>query len=84
MTTESKHSGHNHLMGGKAIVKSWHAKVEKCKLICLMYPIHKNILYVKSENHLKHMLSGQRHCGQVENNLNSWTTTYFKSPEVHS
>lgn len=84
MTTESKHRGHKHLMGEKAIVKSWHTKVEKRKLICLMHLIHKNILYIKSGNKLKHMPSGQRYCGQVENNLNSRIATYFKSSEEHS
>lgn len=47
MTAGGKHSGHKYLMEEKAIVKSWHTEAEKRKLICLMYPICKNILHMK-------------------------------------
>lgn len=63
MTDGGKHSGHKYLMEEKAIVKSRHAEAEKHKLICLTYPIHKNILYMKLGNQLKPMPSDQRHCG---------------------
>lgn len=75
--TESKHSGHKHLVGEKAIVKSRHTEVEKCKSTCLMHPIRKNILYTSQETSFSI-------CHSVENNLNSQITTLFKTSEEHS
>jgi len=71
-------------MGENVIVKSQHTEVETRKLICLMYQIRKNILYIMRGNKLKHMPSGQRHCRWVENDFNSKITTYFKPLEEHS